>query len=184
MMPKTAGQVCWASCLNANLQSVKIEYMQKIKFNLCLILASLLFSSTAFATDVVTLLQQKQAPTGVVFEIVSDDEDLLEDLLPALKKDIEKLRKRFPDLPIAIVAHGKEQFSLTTANSKTEQTTHSLVKGLVKSDDIDFHVCETHASWYGVTAEEFPDYVDVSTTGPSQINDYEEMGYELVVLTD
>ncbi len=158
--------------------------MPKISFNLCLILTSLLFGSTALASDIVILLEQKQAPAGVVFEIVSDDEDLLEELLPTLKKDIEKLRKRFPNLPIVIVTHGKEQFSLITANSKTEQTTHSLVKDLVKSSDIDFHVCETHASWYGITSEDFPDYIDVSATGPAQINDYEEMGYELIILTD
>lgn len=158
--------------------------MPKFNFTLLLTIASLLLSSTTVASDVITLLEQKQAPDGVVFEIVSDDEDLLKELLPTLKKDIEKLRKRFPGLPIAVVTHGKEQFSLTTANSKTEQTTHSLVKELVKSNDIDFHVCETHASWYGVTPEDFPDYVDVSAAGPAKINDYEEMGYELVVLTD
>ncbi|NOR42216.1 MAG: hypothetical protein GQ572_02695 [Gammaproteobacteria bacterium] len=158
--------------------------MSKISFNLCLVLASLFFSSTVLAADVVTLLQEKQAPAGVVFEIVSDDEDYLEELLPTLKEDIKKLRKRFPGLPIAVVSHGKEQFSLIKTNSKVEQTTPSLVKDLVKSNDIDFHVCETHASWYGVTAEDFPDYINVSPAGPVQINDYEELGYELVVLTD
>ena len=119
-----------------------------------------------------------------MFEIVSGDDDFLSEILPILKKDIEKLRKRYPDLPIAIVSHGREQFSLITASSKTEQATHSLVKDLVKSSDIDVHVCETHASWYGVTAEDFPDYIDVSAAGPAQINDYEEIGYDLIVLTD
>jgi len=158
--------------------------MLKINFNLWFALASLLFSSTAPASAIAELLEQKQAPVGVVFEIVSGDEDFLEEVLPSLKKDIDKLRKRFPGLPIAVVTHGKEQFSLTTANSKIEQTTHSLVKDLVKSDEIDFHVCETHASWYGKTAEDFPEYVEVSAAGPTQIDDYEEMGYELIVLTD
>jgi len=158
--------------------------MPKFTFNQYLIIASLLFSSTVLASDIADLLEQKQAPAGVVFEIVSDDDDLLEELLPGLKTDIEKLHKRFPNLPIAIVSHGKEQFSLTTANSKTEQTTHSLVKDLIKSKRIDFHVCETHAGWYGVTAEDFPEYIDVTPAGPTQINDYEEMGYELIVLTD
>jgi predicted ATPase len=32
--------------------------------------------------------------------------------------------------------------------------------------------------------EDFPDYINVSAAGPIQINDYEELGYELVVLTD
>ena len=44
------------------------------------------------------------------------------------------------------------------------------------------HVCETHASWYRVTAEDFPDYVDVAPTGPGQVRLYEEMDYELIVV--
>jgi hypothetical protein len=44
------------------------------------------------------------------------------------------------------------------------------------------HVCETHAGWYGVTAEDFPDYVDVAPTGPGQINLYQELGYDLIVI--
>ena len=119
-----------------------------------------------------------------MFEIVSDEDDLLKQLLPTLKKDIEKLRQRFPGIEIAIVTHGKEQFALTRENSNKDKVTHSLVKGMVEKNDIEVHVCGTHASWYGVTAEDFPDYVDVSAAGPAQINDYEEMGYEVIVLTE
>jgi intracellular sulfur oxidation DsrE/DsrF family protein len=94
---------------------------------------------------------------------------------------VTQLRKKFPELPVAIVTHGKEQFALTTKNADSK--THSLVKDLV-SDQIEVHVCGTHASWYNVMPEDFPDYVNVSATGPAQINDYEELGYELIVLTD
>lgn len=149
-----------------------------------LFLSFLLISSGALAVDVETLLQKKYPPDGVVFEIVSDEDDLLKQLLPKLKKDIEKIRNRFPKLDIAIVTHGKEQFSLTRKNSSKEKAMHSLVKDMVETNDIDVHVCGTHASWYGTTPEDFPDYVDVSTTGPAQINDYEEMGYEVIVLTE
>ena len=58
------------------------------------------------------------------------------------------------------------------------------VKILVDIDKVDVHVCETHAGWYGVMPEDFPDYVDVVPAGPVQINDYESMGYELIVLPD
>ncbi|PCJ87229.1 MAG: hypothetical protein COA54_06930 [Thiotrichaceae bacterium] len=146
---------------------------------------SLLFSHVVHGNNetvpVDYLLQQKEAPEGVVFEIVSDEDDLLEQLLPDIKHAITKLRKKFPELPIAIVTHGKEQFALTTNNSSSQ--THSLVKALVV-DEVEVHVCGTHASWYGIRPEDFPDYVDVSTTAPSQLNDYEEMGYELIVLTE
>ncbi len=154
------------------------------QLNRILSLLALLLSTQTFAADVATLLQEQQSPPGVVFEIVSDEEDLLKQLLPTLKKDIEKLRQRFPDIEIAIVSHGKEQFSLTRENSKKDKVTHSLIKGMVETNDIDVHVCGTHASWYGVTPEDFPDYVDVSATGPAQINDYEEMGFEVIVLTE
>jgi len=128
------------------------------------------------------ILKQKQPPPGVVFEIVSGQANLLETLLPELKKDINRLRKRFPDISIAIVTHGIEQFALTTNNSKKSKKTHSLVKELVNENKIEVHVCETFASWQDISAEDFPDYVDVSPTGPAQINDYLELDYELITL--
>ena len=148
------------------------------------LILTLLASTATWATEVERILKREQAPAGVVFEIVSDDDDLLGDLLPTVKADIERLRKRFPDLPVAIVSHGKEQFALTAKNRGNESETHDLVKALVKKDQVDVHVCGTHAGWYGVSAEDFPEYVDVATTGPAQINDYEAMGYELIILTD
>jgi hypothetical protein len=33
-----------------------------------------------------------------------------------------------------------------------------------------------------VTAEDFPDYVNVAPTGPGQISLYEELGYFLIVI--
>jgi hypothetical protein len=50
------------------------------------------------------------------------------------------------------------------------------------ADDVPVHVCETHAGWYGVTAEDFPDYVNVAPTGPGQIQLYEALGFYLVVI--
>lgn len=146
---------------------------------------TLFFSNLVYGDDETVaidhILKQKQAPAGVVFEIVSDEDDFLEEILPDIKTAVLKLRKKFPKLPVAIVTHGKEQFALTTKN--TDGETHSLVKDLVK-DEIEVHVCGTHASWYGIMPEDFPDYVNVSATGPAQINDYEEIGYELIVLSD
>lgn len=147
-----------------------------------IITLSLLSVTVAWGNDVESLLKDKQAPAGVVFEIVSGESGLLSKLLPRLKNDILRLRKRFPKLPIAIVTHGSEQFDLTSDNIKIESTAHNLVEELVKNNEVDVHVCGTHAGWFNVMPEDFPDYVDVSPAGPTQINDYEELGYELVVL--
>ena len=60
-------------------------------------------------------------------------------------------------------------------------TSPQQVQALVAAD-VPVHVCETHAGWYGVTAEDFPDYVNVAPTGPGQVRLYEELGYDLIVV--
>lgn len=145
---------------------------------------TLLGSTVTWSSEIDSIIAREQAPEGVVFEIVSDEDDLLGELLPSVKTDIKKLRQRFPDLPIAIVSHGKELFALTSKNLSTQHRTHDMVKELVKTDNVDVHVCGTHAGWYGVSAEAFPDYVDVTAAGPTQIDDYEAIGYEVIILTE
>jgi len=146
-------------------------------------LASLVASSPAVMAneDVERLLAQPEAPEAVVFEIVEADEDALEELLPRVQIAIEKIRARFPQTEFAVVSHGREEFALQSKYQAENAEIHQQVQSLV-SDDVPVHVCETHAGWYGVTAEDFPEYVNVAPTGPGQINLYQELGYELIVV--
>jgi len=159
-----------------------VDSMKPPLRKLSFLFVALLVCSSAWSSDVATLLGRKEAPAGVVFEIVSDEYGLLGKLLPSVKQNIDKLRERFPGLPVAIVTHGSEQFDLMTENRNTASKTHNLVEALVAQDEIEVHVCGTHAEWYGKTPEDFPDYVDVSAAGPAQINDYIALGYEVIVL--
>ena len=148
-----------------------------------LILAFLFaLAGSVFANTVDDVLSAKERPVGVVFEIVSGDVGALSELTPQLRKDIDRLRKRFPELPIAIVSHGREEFLLTSDNRKNAPEVHDFIEQITSNEKIDVHVCGTHASWFGISEEDFPDYVDVTPAGPTQINDYEELGYELIVL--
>lgn len=134
------------------------------------------------ADSVAALLAAEKAPAGVVFEVATGDEDALVEVLPRLKTDIERLRARFPDLPVAIVTHGKEQFALTRENRKNSPELHAITEELVTDKDVDVHVCGTHAGWFDILPEDFPDYVDVAAAGPAQINDYRALDYVLIVL--
>jgi intracellular sulfur oxidation DsrE/DsrF family protein len=139
-------------------------------------------SGIAQANDAVErLLAQAEPPQGVVFEIVEADESALEVLLPRVRDAIEKVRARFPATEFAVVSHGKEEFALQSQYQGEHAEIHQQVQSLV-ADDVPVHVCETHAGWYGVTAEDFPDYVNVAPTGPGQISLYEELGYELIII--
>jgi hypothetical protein len=93
-----------------------------------------------------------------------------------------RLRDRFPGLPIAVVTHGREQFGLLASEAAGPLAgIHAQARDLVGLD-VDLHVCGVHAGWYGHGPEDFPSYVDVSASGPAQINAYEDLGYEVVRL--
>ena len=131
--------------------------------------------------DVEALLARSESPQGVVFEIVEADESALEELLPQVRDAIRKIRNKFPDTEFSVVSHGREEFALQTRYQGENAEIHQQVQSLV-SDDVPVHVCETHAGWYSVTAEDFPEYVNVAPTGPGQIELYQELGYELIVI--
>lgn len=148
------------------------------------VLAGLLVApfGAAFAGESVeALLARDEAPTGVVFEIVEADEDALERILPEARRAIELLRARFPDIEFAVVSHGREEFALQARYQDEYAEIHRAVQSLV-ADDVPVYVCETHAGWYGVTAEDFPDYVDVAPTGPGQVRAYLDLGYDLIFM--
>jgi len=115
----------------------------------------------------------------VVFEIVEGDEDALAGLLPRLRQAIAQLRQRFPEIELAVVSHGGEQFALQSQYREQYHSIHQGVQSL-SEDHVPVHVCGAHAGWYGVSPEDFPDYVDVAPSGPAQINQYVELGYTLV----
>jgi len=143
----------------------------------------LLFSHHAAAglkDSVDSILAMPVAPAGVVFEVASGDGDLLESAVPAIRAQAERLRTRFSDLPIAVVSHGSEQFALTLTERTERAALHDSVKVMNLADKIDVHVCGTHAGWRGFHVEDFPDYVDVTPSGPAQIRNYLELGYRLV----
>ena len=153
-----------------------------------LLLVSICQGSVAFANDnqdqINAILKHSDAPFGVVFEIVESDADALDWAIPQIKSYAKQLRAKFPDIGIAVVTHGKEEFALTKSNSAKHKEVHKIVQSLVKDDQIPVHVCGTHASWYGKKPEDFPDYVDVAPAGPTQIRDYVDMGYKKIVLEE
>lgn len=127
------------------------------------------------------LLAGTDAPDGVVFEIVEADDAALEILIPRVRDAIQRIRQKFPQTDFAVVSHGSEQFALQTQYRQELAPLHQQVQALV-DENVPVHVCETHAGWFGVTPEDFPEYVDVAPSGPSQVNLYRELGYHLILV--
>ena len=147
------------------------------------LLLLLLMPGSAVAQPLIEhLLSKESAPAGVVFEILEEDEEALGWALPMVGQVAERLRARFPELPITVVTHGREQFGLLAAEIGGPLAgIHGKAQDLVASQ-IDLHVCGVHASWYGHVPEDFPAYIDVAASGPALINDYRSLGFEIVRL--
>ena len=145
------------------------------RFWFCLVFFCLPVHAASNA-EIEQIFQADEPPPGVVFEIIEDDPDDLEEVIDETVRLIERLRKHFPSMEFAVVSHGPELFALQAENQKEYAELHQTIRSL-KKQDITTHVCETFAGWSGVTAEQFPDYVDVTPVGPVQIKNYKELGF-------
>lgn len=136
----------------------------------------LLASNVVSAESLEDVLRLQERPVGVVIEVIKPNGDALHEHLFTIRAASEAIRQRFPDLPVAVVSHGYEQFALTSRNATRYSALHEDVRELVDSD-VDVHVCGTHASWHDIAPEDYPEFIDVTHTGPAQINDYLNIGY-------
>ena len=147
-----------------------------------LILAMLSISQPAFANadgDVAFILSAQKPPLGVVFEVVEGRETALLQALKKITDYSKQLKAKIPKIKLAVVSHGTEQFALLKENQKQYEKTHKKVQSLM-SDEVPVHVCGTHASWYSLSEEDFPEYVDVTEAGPAKIREYQRLGYALI----
>ncbi len=143
------------------------------------LLAVWLAQSARANPDVDRVVMALQPPPGVVFEVVTGDDRGLLVLFPEIETQIRRLQQRFPQLDIAIVSHGSEQFGLLANKMSAFAGLHERVVSL-KEESVPVHVCGTHASWRGNTQEDFPAYIDVVASAPAQINAYRELGYLVI----
>ena len=146
-----------------------------------LIMPLALLATLLHAETLDEILAMSEPPVGVVVEVIEPGAAALEQTISVISQAAIKIRQKFPALPVAVVSHGVEQFILTSNSIEQHQSLKSNVQKLV-GDDVDLHVCGTHASWRGITPEEYPDYIDVSPAGPAQINDYLNLGYVMLDL--
>ena len=128
------------------------------------------------------LLKQNEAPEGVVFEIITADDNGLEWAMPRTRQYIRQLHEKFPQLAIAVVTHGREMFALQNRDIDANQHVHNQVQSLLQDEKVSLHACGTYAGWRGLTREDFPAYVDVTASGPATINDYVALGYVKVII--
>ncbi len=128
------------------------------------------------------LIQANDEPAGVVFELIESDKNTWTWAAPMIKDLKDQLKEKYPDIEIAVVSHGREQFQLIKKRAKRQKAAISILEDLVRKEAVSLHVCGTHSSWYDIPTGSYIDIVDVAVSGPAKINDYINLGYQPIQL--
>jgi intracellular sulfur oxidation DsrE/DsrF family protein len=169
----------------------------KLRFSFLLFIFALLTVTLSFANPVANHGVSKEEfpelaeirgmvetgqPDGVVFLVMDHDIEAYYWVLPRLERYVRMLREAWPQLPLAVLSHGDEIFSLLARNESEYPSFHQRLRDLVSTYELDVQVCGAYASMSGVDETEFADFVDVVPSAPSQVTDYRHMGYQVVNL--
>ncbi len=127
------------------------------------------------------LLEPGRVPDGVVFELLSWGENTWQWAAPMITNLGKQLQAKFPDIDVAVVSHGGEQFQLTRQRKQQQSQAITQLTELSK-EGVNLHVCGTHSYWQGVADSDYIDIVDVFPDGPAQINNYKKLGYTHILL--
>jgi len=132
--------------------------------------------------EVANLIAQNVEPAGVVFEIETLDSEALKTLVPYVVEQVKLVKHKFPDLDIAIVSHGTEEFALQNKSQEKYAGLHNTLSKLVADKGVSMHVCGAVAGLKKLGQEDFPDFVSYSESGLAQINDYKALDYKIIVI--
>lgn len=132
--------------------------------------------------EINNILHSNTKIEGIVFVIYEYDESALTTIMPRLLYYVSIIKKKYKNMPVAIVSHGDEMLSLTIDNIVFYLDVHKDLKKLVNNFDVDFHVCGSFARLNDLDDIDFPPYVDMVPFGPEQINDYEALDFKRIDL--
>lgn len=154
----------------------------RLLFVFCSIGFALPAGAASTAEKIDKLLANETPPAGIVFDIDEWDSDALQWAIPLVRGHVDRLRTRFPDLEIAIVSHGDEEFALMRYAEPNFGTVHREVEALV-ADQVPVHVCAGHAVMSGYNENGFVDYVDKVPAGVETVAEYRRRGFIHIPVT-
>ncbi len=132
-------------------------------------------------TSIDALIAANIEPDGVVFEIITWEDYTWDWAAPMLQSLTEQLRARYPGLDIALISHGNELFDLAVKNKDRSEAAINTLQSL-SDDNVDIHVCGDFAKYKHLGTNDFLPFVDVSPSGPAQLRDYTNLGFEHIML--
>jgi len=146
------------------------------------LVAGLLLSSAQLqaedtpSTTLQHLLQARQAPDGVVFEITAWEDNSWDWAAPLLRRYVDQLREKYPGIDIVLISQGAELFDL--ARRAELQDTPALQQlARLSKEGIDIYISGDYARWKRLGEKDFVDFVEIAESSAALLDDYIELGF-------
>ncbi|MFT5221548.1 MAG: intracellular sulfur oxidation DsrE/DsrF family protein [Planctomycetota bacterium] len=146
-----------------------------------LLVTGLVHAAEFYDAKVEQLIAQEQEPDGVVFELMTWEDNSWNWAVPLLGQFIRQLQQRFPGLDVALVSHGAEMFDLSLRADKKDDPAIKQLEGLY-SNGLEVHVSADYAKYKRLDANSFLDFVDVPDSSDAQLENYQQLGFVLIRL--
>ena len=127
------------------------------------------------------LIDGDAEPDGVVFEIITWEDNSWDWAAPMLQTATRQLRDRYPGIEIVLISHGNELFDLALKNNHPPKPAMQTLQGL-SEEQVDFYVSGDYAKYKHLGMKDFLPFVDVSPSGTAQLQDFINLGFSHIVL--
>jgi len=127
------------------------------------------------------LIAADSEPEGVVFEIITWEDNSWEWAAPMLQTATRQLRDRYPGIDIVLISHGNELFDLALKNNHPLKPAMQILQSL-SEEQVDFYVSGDYAKYKKLGTKDFLAFVDVSPSGATQLQDFINLGFSHIVL--
>lgn len=141
-----------------------------------LLLTGLAQAAEFYHAKVEQLIAQDLQPDGVVFELMSWEDNSWNWAVPMLDRFISRLQQKFPGLDVALVSHGAEMFDLSISANKKDDPAIKQLEDL-HSNGLEVHVSADYAKYKRMDANSFLDFVDVPDSSDAQLENYQQLGF-------
>ena len=122
------------------------------------------------------LLLERQAPDGVVFEIMAWEDRTWDWAAPLLRRYVDQLREKYPGLDIVLISQGAELFDLAR-RAGLQETPALRQLAALGEEGVNIYINGDYAKWKRLGKKDFVDFVDVAESGSALLEDYIELGF-------
>lgn len=142
----------------------------------CLLMPINIIAANFHHEKVDQLISADQPPDGVVFELMSWEDNSWDWAVPMLEQFIAQLQDRFSDLDVALISHGAEMFDLSRKADKATQPVFQRLAALQRQG-LEIHVDAAYAKYKRLGVNDFLDFVDVPDSSDAQLENYLQLGF-------